>query len=293
MKTRTAAPWVALLPMAVVVLVVYAGGFLWTTRVSLSSSASLPVADFVGFAQYARLFTTERWLASLRHGAQFTLLFVVLGMLIGVLLAIAMDRRLRGEVLLRAVFVYPYALSFVAAGLIWQWMFNPTLGLQAAIRALGFADFRLDWIVDPHRALYTILIATLWQSAGIVMAIVLSGLRSIDPTVWHAARVDGIPTWRVYLQVVFPMLAGTFSTAGILLLTIAIKLFDPVVAMTQGGPGLATEVPTKFIMEHLFVRANVGLASAAAVSLTVLAVAVLWPLVWIRRRAVRAGEGAA
>lgn len=290
MMRRAASPWLALLPMVVVVLVVYAGGLLWTSRVSLSSSATFPVGDFVGLAQYVRLSGNERWLVSVRNGAVFTATFVIAALLTGSVLAVVIDRKLRCEALLRGVFIYPYALSFVAAGLAWQWMLNPGLGLQQAVRNWGLESFTFDWIVDQRLAIFAIAVATVWQAAGLVMTIVLAGLRGIDESIWHAARVDGIATWRVYVRIVLPMLGPSFGTAFILLLTIAVKLFDPVVAMTQGGPGLASEVPAKFVMDHLFGRANLGLASAAAVSLTVMALALLAPFVWARRRAVTARE---
>lgn len=288
MRRRTASLALALVPMAVVVLVVYVGGLLWTAGVSLSSSSSFPVGEFVGLDQYVRLFGNERWLVSLRNGAVFTVTFVTATLVIGTVLALAIDRRLRLEGTLRSVFIYPYALSFVAAGLVWQWMLNPGLGLQKAVRDWGFPTFTFDWIVDQRLAIFAIVIATVWQSAGVVMTIVLSGLRAVDDSIWHATRLDGIPAWRVYLRVVLPMLGASFGTAFILLLTIAVKLFDPVVAMTQGGPGLASEVPAKFVMDHLFGRANIGLASAAAISLTALALALLAPFLYARHRVVRA-----
>lgn len=283
MSPRRTSSWLALLPMAMVVVVAYAGGLLWTARISLSSSRTLPVYDYVGLAQYARLFADERWLMSLQHGAVFTVSFVIVTMIVGVLLAIAVDRGLRGEVLLRGIFLYPYALSFVASGLVWQWMLNPELGVQQTFRNWGLASFRLDWIVDQHMVIYAIVVAMVWQSAGIVMALVLAGLRGVDSAIWHAARIDGVPTWRTYASIVIPSLGPALSTAFILLLTVAVKLFDPVVAMTQGGPGLASEVPAKFIMDYLFGRANVGLASAAAISLTLTALLVLAPFFWARR----------
>lgn len=289
MSARSASPWLALAPMGLVALVGYLGGLLWTFRVSLSSSKALPVADFVGLAQYARLFGNERWLLSLQNGAAFTVTFVAAALAIGVLLAIAIDRQLRGEGVLRSVFLYPYALSFVAAGLVWQWLFNPDLGLQQVVRGWGFESFRFDWIVDQRLAIYAVVLASVWQVAGMVMAIVLAGLRGVDGAIWHAARIDGIPTWRTYVSIVLPMLAPALTTAFILLLTIAVKLFDPVVSMTQGGPGLASEVPAKFIMEHLFRRSNVALASAAAVSLMACGLAVLAPFFWARRHAAAAG----
>src|SRR5262249_27372026 len=132
-----------------------------------------------------------------------------------------------------------------------------------------------------------IAIAAIWQTCGLVMVILLAGLRSVDPDIWKAARVDGIPTWRVYVSVIRPMLTHSFVTATILLLTAVVKLYDVVVAMTQGGPGNASDVPAKYIMDHLFGRANIGLASAGSIVLLLTVVILLAPFLYLRRRAAR------
>jgi glucose/mannose transport system permease protein len=120
-----------------------------------------------------------------------------------------------------------------------------------------------------------------------VMALLLAGLRGIDDEIWKAARVDGIPRWRVYTNIVIPMLGASLSTAFILLFVMVVKLYDAVVAMTQGGPGTASEVPAKFIMDYLFGRANLGLASAASIVLLVTVLAILAPVFYVRSRALR------
>ena len=167
-------------------------------------------------------------------------------------------------------------MSFVATGLVWQWILTPGQG------------FPFDWILDQDMVIYTVVLATVWQAAGLVMAMVLAGLRGIDPDIWKAARIDGIPAWRVYASVVLPMLGPTLATVALLLATMVAKLYDAVVAMTQGGPGTASEVPAKFIMDHLFLRSNIGLASAGAVVLLVPVLAMLAPYAYARsRRGVR------
>jgi glucose/mannose transport system permease protein len=145
----------ALLPMAATVLVVYLGSMLWTLAVSFTSSRTFPAADFVGLAQYQRLFDNERWSQALHNLALYGVLFIVACLLIGTLLAIFMDQKVRAEGVLRTIFLYPYAMSFVATGLVWQWVMNPEVGLQQAVRQLGFASFSFDWIVDPDRVIYT------------------------------------------------------------------------------------------------------------------------------------------
>ena len=280
---------IALLPMSLTALVGYLGMTFWSLRVSLSSSRTFPVDDFVGLAQYARLFANDRWLLSLGNLALYGVLFTAVCLLLGFLLAALIDRQVRVEAALRTAFLYPYAMSFIATGVVWQWLLNPANGIQEVVRRLGFPSFQFDWIVDPDRVLYTIVIATVWQSAGFVMVIVLAGLRGIEPDIWRAARLEGIPTWRVHVSIVLPMLWHSIATAAILLLAAVVKLYDAVVAMTQGGPGTASEVPAKFIMDHLFGRANIALASAGSIVLLLTVLALMAPVVYLRSRVARVG----
>ncbi|WGS47856.1 sugar ABC transporter permease (plasmid) [Burkholderia sp. JSH-S8] len=283
-RVNSLAPWIALTPMVLTVVFAYLGSIVWTARVSVSGSRMFPSNDFVGVTQYMRLFANERWLVSLHHIAIYAACFVVACLVIGMLLAIFIDQRVAAEGTLRTIFLYPYAMSFVATGLVWQWILNPELGIQRALHALGFTDLQFDWIVDQHRVVYAIVVATTWQASGLVMAILLAGLRSIDAEIWKAARVDGIPRWRVYVSIVVPMLGRSISTASVLLFVMVVKLYDAVVAMTQGGPGTASEVPAKFIMDYLFGRANIGLASAASMMLLASVLAVLAPYLYARSR---------
>ncbi len=283
------APWSALLPMVLTVLVGYLGTTLWSLRVSLTSSRTFPNDDFVGFAQYQRLFENERWILSLQNLAVYGVLFVIACTVIGFLLAVFIDQKVRGEGALRTIFLYPYAMSFVATGLVWQWVFNPGDGMQRAMRQLGWTDFTFEWIIEQDRVIYTVVIAAVWQASGLVMALMLAGLRGIDEDIWKAARIDGIPTWRVYLSIVIPMLSSTLGTVFVLLATGVVKVFDSVVAMTQGGPGTASDVPAKFIMDHLFGRANIALASAGSIVLLLMVVAIVVPLMIARSNPEGAG----
>ena len=286
---RKVVPFAALLPMALTVIVAYLGTVLWSLKISLTNSRSFPSDTFVGLAQYTRLFENERWLLSLHNLALYGVLFILACLVIGFLLAVFIDQNVSGEGVLRTVFLYPYAMSFVATGLVWQWLLTPGTGtgIDGAIASMGFPDFVFDWIVDQDMAIYTIMIATVWQSAGLVMALMLAGLRGIDGDIWKAARLDGIPAWRVYVSIIVPMLWPTVATVFLLLATGVVKLYDAVVAMTQGGPGTASEVPAKFIMDHLFLRSNIGLASAGAIMLLVPVVALLAPYAYARSRSGR------
>ena len=281
--------YAAMLPMLATVLFAYLGTVFWSVRVSVSSSRTLPSSDFVGMAQYTRLFASERWLLSLENVVVFGVIFIAACLVLGFLLAVFIDQKVAGEGVLRTVFLYPYAMSFVATGLIWQWVLNPELGIQSTVRALGFETFTFDWIATQEKVMYAIALAAVWQAAGLVMALMLAGLRGIDDSLWKAARIDGIPTWRVYMSIVLPMLGPSIGTAVVLLSVSVVKVYDVVVAMTQGGPGLASEVPGKFIMDNLFGRANIGLASAASTVLLLTVLALLAPWMYARARAARNG----
>ena len=281
---RRVIPFAALLPMALTVVVGYLGTVLWSLKTSFTNSRSFPSDTFVGMTQYTRLFENERWLLSLSNLALYGVLFIVACLIIGFLLAVFIDQKVTGEGVLRTVFLYPYAMSFVATGLVWQWILTPGNGIEQAAIQIGFADFTFDWIVDQDMVMYTIVIATVWQASGLVMAMMLAGLRGIDGEIWKAARLDGIPPWRVYLSIVLPMLWPTVATVLLLLATAVVKLFDAVVAMTQGGPGTASEVPAKFIMDHLFGRANIALASAGAIVMLVPVLALVAPYLYAKSR---------
>jgi glucose/mannose transport system permease protein len=275
----------ALLPTAMIVLVVYVGCMLWTVRLSFTSSTLLPKLDWIGFTQYSRLFVNDRFVTSAENIAIFGVLFVSGCLILGFLLAVFIDQNVRAEGVFRTVFLYPYAMSFVVTGVAWQWFLNPGLGLQKLVRDMGFENFTFDWLVNQNMAIYTIVIAGLWHGSGLTMAILLAGLRGVDDDLWKAARVDGVPTWRIYWSIVLPLLRPMIVTATVLLATGVAKLYDLVVAMTLGGPGIATEVPAKFVMDHLFERNNIGLGTAAATIMLIAVVSVLAP--WIYAKYVR------
>ncbi len=280
-RTRLPAA-IALLPTALIVLVVFIGCMLWTVRLSFTSSTLLPKLDWVGFAQYSRLFANDRFLTSASNIVIFGSLFIAGCLIIGFLLAVFIDQNVRGEGLFRTIFLYPYSMSFVVTGVAWQWFLNPGLGLQKLVRDMGFESFTFDWLVNQRMAIYTIVIAGLWHGTGLTMAILLAGLRGVDADLWKAAKVDGIPTWRVYTSVILPLLRPMVVTAVVLLTTGVVKLYDLVVAMTLGGPGIATEVPAKFVMDHLFERNNIALGTAAATIMLITVIAILAPWIYVR-----------
>ncbi|WFU12879.1 sugar ABC transporter permease (plasmid) [Rhizobium sp. CB3090] len=271
------APYLALVPLFVVVVVFYLGTMAWSIGISFTGSKMLPVANFVGFAQYQRLFSEARWLFALRNIAFFGAAFMVSCLVAGFLLAVFLDQKVRGEGVLRSIFLFPYALSFIVTGLVWQWILNPGFGIQQAMRSLGWSDFTFSWITDQSLAIFAVAIAAFWQGSGLIMVVMLAGLRGVDTELWKAAKIDGIPTWRVYWSIVLPILRPTIATAVVLLAIGVVKAYDVVVAMTQGGPGIATDVPAKFIMDFLFQRQNIGLAMAGSTIMLLIVLILLIP----------------
>ena len=272
---------IALIPALATVLIAYVGAMVWTVEISLTSSKLLPVNDFVGLDQYRRLFASARWIVSLQNLFLFGVAFIAGCLVLGFLLAVAIDQKVRFENSFRTIFLYPYAMSFIVTGLIWQWLMNPGLGIQRAVRDLGWTSFTFDWAVNQTMAVYALVLAAIWQSAGLVMALMLAGLRGVDPELWKATRVDGIPPWRTYVFIVLPLLRPMIVTAVVLLSISVVKVFDLVVALTNGGPGTASEMPAKFVMDNLFLRQNIGLAAAASVVMLMMVVSVLAPWLYV------------
>ncbi|WP_029075629.1 carbohydrate ABC transporter permease [Kaistia adipata] len=276
-RRQNVASYVALIPAFVIVVCAYLGTMLWTVQISFTDSKLLPSMNFIGIRQYERLFTTSRWIISLENMVIFGIGLILVCLVLGFLMAAALDQKIRFENTFRTIFLYPYAMSFIVTGLAWQWILNPTLGVQQYVRNLGWTDFRFDWIIQNDRAIYVVIIAGVWQASGLVMALMLAGLRGIDQELWKAARVDGIPAWRVYLNIIVPMLRPTIITSVVLLSLAVVRVYDLVIALTGGGPGISSEVPAKFILDYLFGRSNIGLATAASSVLLVIVLVIITP----------------
>jgi len=278
---------VASIPMVATALAVFVGCTLWTVVYSFTGSRLLPNTNWVGLDQYERLWGTSRWIVSVKNLALFGACSLVLSLTIGFLLAVLLDQKIRFENTVRSIILYPYALSFVVTGLTWQWLLNPEFGVQSVVRSLGWTSFEFDPLFNPDLVIYGILFAAIWHGSGLIMVLMLAGLRSIDGEIWKAARVDGIPAWKTYLFVVIPMMKPVLITALVLICSGIIKVYDLVVAQTSGGPGISSEVPAKYVIDAMFNRQNLGQAFAASTMmlLGVLVVLALFGLTQVRRAA--------
>jgi glucose/mannose transport system permease protein len=281
---QAALPKVVLSPTLVAALVFVYGFILWTAWLSFTESRLLPRYDFAGLVQYVALFNNERWWTALKNLAIFASLFIAFCLAAGLILAVLLDQRIRAEGFLRAIYLYPMALSFIVTGTAWKWILNPGLGFQHLMRQLGFESFTFDWIVTPGMSIYAVVIAGVWQSSGFVMALFLAGLRGIDDSIIKAAQVDGASTPRIYWSIVLPSLRPVFFSSVIILAHIAIKSFDLVMALTGGGPGFSSDLPATFMYTFAFNRNQIGLGAASAMMMLLTIVAVLVPLMYSELR---------
>jgi glucose/mannose transport system permease protein len=278
-------PKMVLAPSFLASLIFVYGFIGWTAWVSLTRSKLLPRYDIVGFIQYDRLFDSPRWDTALSNLFVFGFLFIVISIILGLLLAIMLDQKIRTEGVIRTIYLYPMALSLIVTGTAWKWILNPGLGLEATVRGWGWEEFVFDWLVDPDMAIFTVVIAGVWQASGFVMALFLAGLRSVDQEIIKAAQVDGIPTWRIYSSIIIPSMAAIFLSAFIVLAHLAIKSFDLVIALTGGGPGYATDLPATYMYTMAFSRGNIGQAASSAMVMMAVVFAIVVPYLYSELRA--------
>lgn len=282
-------PKIVLAPTFVCALVFIYGYILWTAVLSLTPSRMLPKYEFAGLAQYEALFANERWWLALKNLALFGGSFVFVCLAVGLLLAILLDQKIRGEGFIRSIYLYPMALSFIVTGTAWKWILNPELGIERLLHDWGFESARFDWLIDPEMAIYTVVIAAVWQSSGFVMALFLAGLRGIDDSIIKAAQVDGASMPTIYRRIVIPSLRPVFFSSFMILTHIAVKSFDLVMALTNGGPGFASDVPATFMYSFAFTRNQIGLGAASAMMMLMIVVAVIVPFMYSELRRSRHG----
>jgi glucose/mannose transport system permease protein len=271
---------IAAIPMMFIVMFAFIGCSLWTIAYSTSDARIYPVYTYVGLKQYYRLFNAEIWTIAWHNALIYLVLGTTFSFVTGFLIAVFMDQKIRLEGVFRTIYLYPFALSFIVTGHVWAWILSPEYGLEKSMRQLGWTSFSFDWITNTDKAIYTVVIAGVWQGTGLVMALMIAGLRSIDDEVWKASRVDGIPKWRTYLQIVIPMMRPVLITTFVIVASGAVRLYDIVVALTDGGPGISTTVPAQYVYKYLF-QGNIGQGLAAATVMLMTTAVILIPWVYI------------
>ncbi len=267
------------IPMVSICLIVFVGMTFWTLVYSFTKSRLLPSTQkWVGFYQYEKLWSSDKWLISIDNLLVLTAVSLPLTITVAFVLAALLDQKIRLEDTFRTIFLYPFALSFVVTGLVWQWILNPEMGIQYFINKLGFTDFTFNPLYDPETVLYAIAAASIWQSTGFFMCLLLAGMRAIDGDVWKAARVDGISTLRTYIFVIIPMMKPAFFTVIVLGLATAVKTYDIVVVMSAGGPGFSSVTPALYTMDQIVIRQNIAQGFAAAMMLLLGVILCMIPL---------------
>ena len=209
----------------------------WVAAVSFTGSQGLLSWDWVGLAQYQRLWADDNWWRALGNLLRYGPIVVGVPMVLGCLLAVLLDQKVRFEGGVRTLYLYPLALSWIVSGTIWRWLLSPDTGIEAWLHGVGFPNAVFDWIVQPKQSLYALALVAVWHGTGFVMAMFIAGLRSVDDAVFKAAMIDGASLPRIYRRIVLPTLRPTVFSAALILLTAALRTFDLVVVLTHGGPG--------------------------------------------------------
>jgi glucose/mannose transport system permease protein len=281
---QRALPKLVLAPSFAVILVVVYGFILFTGLLSFTDSKILPSFNWVGWENYVKLWGFRNWITALQNLGIFGSLYILFCSAIGLFLAILIDQKIRIEGMLRPIYLYPMALSFIVTGTAWKWFLDPGIGLEHIMRNWGWESFAFTWIKDGKMAIYCIVIAAVWQSSGFVMAMFLAGLRGIDNEIIKAAQIDGASNFNLYRRIIIPILRPAFLSVFVVLAHLAIKSYDLVIALTNGGPGRATELPATFMYSYTFTRNEMGIGASSAVIMLMMIASVIVPYLYSELR---------
>jgi glucose/mannose transport system permease protein len=290
-KLQHYVPRLVLAPSFALVLLFVYGFNLWTLLLSFTSSKAFTNLNFIGFANYQKLWTwtfesdpPSDWYTALVNMGLFGGLYVVFCLILGLTLAILLDQKIRGEGILRPIYLYPLALSFIVTGTAWKLFLDPRIGLEKAVHDLGWSSFHFDWVVNPRMMIYCVAIAGVWQTSGFVMAMFLAALRGIDGEILKAAQIDGASAYATYRRIVIPIMRPAFMSALIILTHMAIKSYDLVLSVTGKNPGGAAELPSTFMYSYTFTRDQMAVGSASAVIMLMTIAAIMVPYLYSELR---------
>jgi len=268
---------------SIIAIAIFVYGFIgWSLRVSFSQwTGLLPDYTFVGLKQYAELLVDRRFGIDVRNTAIFTTLFLALCLSIGLMLAVLLDQRLRGENFFRSVYLFPMAISFIVTGVAWRWLMNSASGSRISGLNLLFQQLGLDFLInrwhltDPPWGIAFIAIPAVWQMSGFTMALYLGGLRSISEDLREAARVDGASELEIYRHVILPLLRPVTLSAIIILGHTSLKIFDLIVAISQNN--IALDVPGVYMWRTTFDGNNYGRGAAIGIFMLVTVAVLIIP----------------
>lgn len=273
-------PRLVLGPSVLIILVFVYGFIAYTLVLSMTDSKMLPSYNFVGLSNYVRLWTLPHWWRAITNLGIFASLYIIICSVLGLALAILLDQKIRAEGLLRPIYLYPMALSFIVTGTAWKWFLDPGIGLQNTMHLWGWESFAFTWIKDRNYAIYCVVLAAVWQSSGFVMAMFLAGLRGVDNEIIKAAQIDGASPYMTYRRIIIPLMRPVFLSAFVVLAHLAIKAYDLIVALTGGGPGQATELPATFMYSYTFTRNQMGIGASSAIIMLVMIFSIIVPYLY-------------
>ncbi|GLQ12093.1 sugar ABC transporter permease [Devosia yakushimensis] len=237
-----------------------------------------PTWKWIGFANYAALLESPRFWNALSNNIRWLIFYLIVPTGVGLGLATLLDEKIKGENIFKVIFFIPFTMTPVAVAAIWKWMYRPGSGVFSSVGAhLGLSN--QNWLGDPSIVSFSIMAASLWWTAGFAFLVYFAGLRSIPKEYIEAAQVDGAKPWTIFWQVTFPLLLPTtviiLGVSGVE----AMRVFDIVQGMTQGGPFHSSEVLATFVYDTSFARFEMGKGAAIAVTLMALACAVILPYI--------------
>jgi glucose/mannose transport system permease protein len=265
-RSDTLLPILVLSPsLAAVAIFIYAF-VIWTGHIALVRWNDLrPDYAFVGVHNLVRLFDTDRFQIDLHNTVTFFFLFLAESIVVGFLLAAFLDQGVKGEAILRTIYLLPFAVSAIVTGVAWRWLMFPGSGINLLFKKVGLGFIHPSWFADPNIGIAAVTIAASWQMSGYAMALYLAGLRTIPAELRETAQIDGAGSVAYYRHVAIPMLMPVTFTSFVILGTIALRLFDLTASMTSSGPAYADDTLAFFMFQTTFQSNHFSQGAAIAI----------------------------
>jgi multiple sugar transport system permease protein len=274
-------PYLFLIVPLVIYLVWVIGPMFYTFYLSLTDWDGLSTPNVIGWRNYQKLFQDPVFYISLKNNLKWVLGFITIPVVAGLALAMALNRSIPGEKIIKASFYSPMVLSLVVSGLMWSWMYHPASGLiNSILRLMGLDALALGWLSDHKLVMWAIIVAAIWRQVGYVMVLYLAGLQSIDPGLVDASKVDGASGWQTFWHVIFPLLAPVTVIVVVVSIIDSLRAFDLVSVMTRGGPYNSSSVLANFMYIEAFNNYKMGYGATIAVILFLISLVFIFIYLW-------------
>ncbi|GGG08347.1 sugar ABC transporter permease [Paenibacillus abyssi] len=283
MRIRLMKPWLFIMPALLIYLTVIFVPSLYTLYLSFFNwNGVAPTKQFVGFRNYADLiFRDSVFLKALANNILWTIGSLTIIMGIGLMLALLLNKKIKGRIVFRGIFYFPFVLSGVIVATIWTWMYNPMQGfVNKLLESIGLENWALAWLAEPKIALYAVFVAAIWHGVGQPLVLFLAGLQTIPQDPYEAAVIDGAKPYQMFWNISLPLLRETFVIVVAITMVSSMKVYDIVYAMTGGGPAESTHVLASWMYFQTFKFANIGIGSAISMFLIFITMIVIIPYVY-------------